>query len=919
MSEDLPKRLDPRAIEGPLYAAWEDAGHFSASPQEVGASGEKPYVIVIPPPNVTAVLHMGHGLNNTVQDVLIRWQRMTGRPTLWVPGTDHAGIATQNVIERQLKAEGKTRDDLGREAFVERVWEFVGKTGDQILRQLRAIGASCDWTRTRFTLDEGLSTAVRTVFVELYERGLIYRGEYIINWCPRCLTALSNEEAEGEEETGTLYHLRYPFAAEHGEAAESAARAGAEALGQLPDGRWYLTVSTTRPETMLGDSGVAVYPSDERYSALVGAQVELPLAGRTIPIVADAAVDPEFGTGMVKLTPAHDINDFEIAQRTGVELIDVMTPDAHLNDRVPEAFRGLERFAARSRVVEALDQLGLFAGSDPHTHSVPHCYRCHTVVEPRLSEQWFVRMKPLAEPALKASKDGTITFAPERWKKTYEHWMENIRDWVISRQLWWGHRIPVWYCDACDGMTVAVETPETCAHCGGDGLRQDPDVLDTWFSSWLWPFSTLGWPEKTPDLSAFYPGSTLCTAPEILFFWVARMIMSGYAFMGEPPFTAVYLHGTVRDAQGRKMSKSLGNGIDPLEVVDLFGADALRFTLLSSAGVGTDIHLDHEDVEGSFAPGRNFANKVWNAGRFALMNLGDQPVRTPRQVEAHLEGPDRWILSRLQGAAQGMTSELERFRLKEATDRAYHFFWGDIADWYLEIVKPRLRDDADADSREAARATLVHVLDGALRLLHPLIPFVTEELWAKIPQPQGTERPAALIVAPWPEPDAHWADPESETRFEELQQLVVTARSLRKEYGVGEGTKVPVCVAGDRAQAMIDSVQKEGAALARMGGIASLSVLPDNPGVGAHAVLHNGVEVFIPLAGLIDLDRERERLTAEIERLRRQLGETERKLANANFVERAPAEVVAKERDKRLRFAEQAETLQAKRDALGAG
>jgi len=540
-------------------------------------------------------------------------------------------------------------------------------------------------------------------------------------------------------------------------------------------------------------------------------------------------------------------------------------------------------------------------------------------VEPRLSEQWFVKMKPLAEPALQASKDGTITFAPERWKKTYEHWMENIRDWVISRQLWWGHRIPVWYCDGCDEMTVAVETPESCAHCGSEGLQQDPDVLDTWFSSWLWPFSTLGWPEQTADLRAFYPGSTLCTAPEILFFWVARMIMSGYAFMGEPPFTSVYLHGTVRDAQGRKMSKSLGNGIDPLEVVDQFGADALRFTLLSSAGVGTDIHLDHEDVEGSFAPGRNFANKVWNAGRFALMNLGDQPVREPRDLEAHLEGPDRWILSRLQGAAHGMTSELERFRLKEATDRAYHFFWGDIADWYLEIVKPRLRDDADPDSREAARATLVHVLDGALRLLHPLIPFVTEELWAKIPQPQGVERPDGLIVAPWPKADAHWTDPESEKRFEELQQLVVTARSLRKEYGVGEGTKVPVYVAGDRAQAMIDSIQKEGAALARMGGIASLAALPEEPGVGAHAVLHNGVEVFVPLAGLIDLDRERERLTAEIDRLRRQLADTEKKLANQNFVERAPEEVVAKERDKRLRFAEQAETLEAKRDALGAG
>ncbi len=917
MSEDLPKRFDPKSIEDSLYAAWEEAGHFTVSPEAVKESGKRPYVIVIPPPNVTAVLHMGHGLNNTIQDVLIRWQRMTGRPTLWVPGTDHAGIATQNVVERQLKAEGKTRDDLGREAFVARVWEFVDTTGGQILDQLRAIGASCDWSRTRFTLDEGLSTAVRTVFVELYQRGLVYRGEYIINWCPRCLTALSNEEAEGEEEQGTLHHLRYPFSPAFAEAAARAHEAGAEALGRLPDGRWYLTVSTTRPETMLGDTAVAVYPSDERYTGLVNATVELPLAGRTIPIVADAAVDPEFGTGMVKLTPAHDLNDFEIAQRTGVELLNVMTPGALMNEAVPVAFQGLDRFEARKRVVAAFEELGLYAGSDAHTHTVPHCYRCHTVVEPRLSEQWFVRMKPLAEPALAASRDGTVTFAPEHWKKVYEHWMENIRDWVISRQLWWGHRIPVWYCDGCEGMTVAVDEPSACEHCGSADLRQDPDVLDTWFSSWLWPFSTLGWPEDTEDLAAFYPGSTLVTGPDILFFWVARMIMSGYAFRGETPFTSVYLTGMVRDKQGRKMSKSLGNGIDPLEVVQAFGADALRFTLLSSAAVGADIYLDHEDVEGSFAPGRNFANKVWNAGRFALMNLGDAPVQTPAALTDALEGADRWILSRLQSAAADMTTELERFRIKEATDRAYHFFWGDLADWYLEIIKPRLREGADPQSGAAARATLVHVLDGALRLLHPIVPFVTAALWEKIPQPVGSERPDGLIVAPWPVPDPQWQDPEAETRFRELQDLVTTARSLRKEYGVGEGKPVPVYVRGTRAEAMIEAADREGAALARLGGIASLSAPPAETGVGASSVLNNGVEVFVPLAGLIDIDRERERLGSEIERLQRQLTDTEKKLANANFVERAPAEVVQKERDKQRSFREKAEALVAKRDALG--
>ncbi|MEZ4414269.1 MAG: valine--tRNA ligase [Gemmatimonadota bacterium] len=916
MSEELPKRLDPKAIEGPLYAAWEAAGYFHVPASAVDRSaGESPYVIVIPPPNVTAVLHMGHGLNNTIQDVLIRWQRMTGRPTLWVPGTDHAGIATQNVVERQLKSEGLTRDDLGREAFVERVWTFVRDTEQRILGQLRAIGSSCDWTRTRFTLDEGLSRAVRTVFVELFERGLIYRGEYIINWCPRCLTALSNEEAEGEEVEGALYHLRYPLAAEAAESARLAAEAGAAAIVRLDDGRWALTVSTTRPETMLGDTAVAVHSGDERYRALVGAQVELPLTGRTIPIVADSAVDPEFGTGMVKVTPAHDLSDFEIAQRTGAELLNVMTPDAHLNELVPAAFQGLDRFEARTAVIEAFKAQGLFAGSEVHRHSVPHCYRCHTVVEPRLSEQWFVRMKPLAEPALQASRDGTVTFTPEHWQRVYEHWMENIRDWCISRQLWWGHRIPAWYCDDCDGTTVSVETPDACRHCGGARLSQDADVLDTWFSSWLWPFSTLGWPDDTEDLRAFYPGSTLVTGPDILFFWVARMIMAGYAFLGETPFRSVYLNGIVRDRQGRKLSKSLGNGIDPLEVVDLFGADALRFTLINSAAVGTDIYLDHEDLEASFAPGRNFANKVWNAGRFALMNLGEDPVRPVEDVAADLEGADRWILSRLQGAAAGITREMERYRLKEVADQAYHFFWGDLADWYLELVKPRLRADADPANREAARATLVHVLDGALRLLHPLVPFVTEALWARLPRPQGRPTPPALIVAPWPAPEEAWADEDAEQRFGELQELVVTVRSLRKEYGVPEGQPVPVRVAGERAAAMVDGAHREGAALARLGGIAELSEAP-GAGVGASAVLHNGVEVFVPLEGLIDLDRERERLQAEIERLRAQHRQTAAKLDNASFVERAPAEVVAREREKAARFHDQAETLELKLRAL---
>ncbi|HSH76732.1 MAG TPA: valine--tRNA ligase, partial [Longimicrobiales bacterium] len=798
MTLDLAPRLDPRAIEPERYRRWMEGGYFHVPASAVLEEGREPYVIVIPPPNVTAALHMGHGLNNTVQDVLIRWRRMQGRATLWVPGTDHAGIATQNVVERGLAAEGLHRDDLGREAFLERVWAFVTETGGTILEQLKAIGASCDWERTRFTLDEDLQRAVREVFVSLYEKGLIYRGEYIINWCPRCLTALSNEEAEGEETEGSLWRLRYPLSAEASEAARAAADRGATAIGELEDGRWYLTVSTTRPETMLGDTGVAVHPDDERYRELVGAAVELPLTGRTIPVVADAHVDPEFGSGMVKVTPAHDPNDFEIAARTGLSTLDIMTPDARMGQEAPEPFRGLDRFEARRAVLDALREEGLLAGEEAHTHAVPHCYRCHTVVEPRLSEQWFVKMKPLAEPALRASREGTISFTPRHWQRVYEHWMENIRDWCISRQLWWGHRIPVWYC-RCGEQIVAREDPDVCPKCGGAELEQDPDVLDTWFSSQLWPFSVFGWPKETDDLRAFYPGNTMVTAPEILFFWVARMIMMGYEFRGEAPFTEVYLHGTVRDMKGRKMSKSLGNGIDPLEVVRAYGADAMRYTIVSQCAVGTDIHLDHENVEGAFANGRNFANKIWNAGRFALMSLGEEPVRPLGDVSDSLRLEDRWILSRLQRASAAATDGLRRFRLHEVAEGLYHFFWGEVCDWYLELVKSRLGPDSDPDSREAARSTLVTVMDRALRLLHPIVPFVTAELWLRLPWPQGLDRPGDLIAAPWPEPEEEWIAEGAEGGMAGLQELIVEVRRLRKEYGVAEGRRIGVHVTGGPA------------------------------------------------------------------------------------------------------------------------
>jgi valyl-tRNA synthetase len=916
MTRELATRLDPRAIEPPLYRAWIERGRFHVPASAVLEEGRDPYVIVIPPPNVTAVLHMGHGLNNTVQDVLIRWRRMQGRAAEWLPGTDHAGIATQNVVERQLAKEGKTREDLGREAFVERVWEFVHATGGTILEQLKAIGCSCDWERTAFTLDPGLSRAVREVFVRLHEKGLIYRGEYIINWCPRCMTALSNEEAESEETSGTLWHLRYPLAESAWAAAERAAAGGASALGRLPGGGWALTVSTTRPETMLGDTGVAVHPEDPRYQELVGAEVRLPLAGRSIPIVADAHVDPAFGSGMVKVTPAHDPNDFEIAGRTGLPLLTVMTPDARMNDAVPEPFRGLDRFDARKAVVRALEAEGLLGGTQPHNHAVPRCYRCDTVVEPRLSKQWFVKMKPLAEPALAVSRDGTVTFTPERWKKVYEHWLENIRDWCISRQLWWGHRIPVWYCQRCGEVIVAREDPDACTRCGSDRLDQDPDVLDTWFSSWLWPFSTFGWPDETPDLKAFYPGHTLVTAPEILFFWVARMIMSGIEFMGDVPFRQVYLTGTVRDAKGRKMSKSLGNGIDPLDVVEKFGADAMRFTVVSAAAVGTDIHLDHEDIEAAFAPGRNFANKLWNAGRFALMSIGDGPIGALGDQRLELE--DRWILSRLQHAAESTTTELERFRLHEYADQLYHFFWGDVADWYVELVKPRLKGEAGEASRQAARTVLVTVLDGVCRLLHPMVPFVTEALWAELPWPEGAApRPESLIIAPWPAPDRALLDDRAEARMSAFQELVTTVRSLRKEYGISEGQQVPLLLSA--TDGLEETLETQKAALARLARVGELRWGRPTAGmVGAHAVLPGGsAELFLPLEDVIDVQRERKRLADEIRRLSGQLEGALKRLANEQFVAKAPPDVVGKERERSDGLRDQIRKLEEKLGQLG--
>ncbi|MDH3297211.1 MAG: valine--tRNA ligase [Gemmatimonadota bacterium] len=883
----LGTRYDPSGIEAPLYARWLARGSFHVDAE----NAVDPFVMVIPPPNVTAALHMGHGLNNTIQDVLIRYQRMCGRDAVWIPGTDHAGIATQNVVEQQLAAEGTRRQDLGREAFVERMWEWVDEYGTRIVDQLKTIGCSCDWERTRFTLDEGLSRAVREVFVRLYEKDLIYRGNYIINWCPRCLTALSNEEAEHQEVDGKLYHLRYPLCDSSGES---------------------VVVATTRPETMLGDTAVAVHPDDERYRSLIGREVELPLTGRRIPIIADTYVDPEFGSGFVKITPAHDPNDFEVGARHGLPSIDVMNDDASMGDNAPEAYRGLDRFEARSRVVADLDAAGLLERIEDHRHSVGHCYRCDTAVEPRLSLQWFVQMRPLAEPALAAYRDGRLRFHPQRYGATYEHWLTNVRDWCISRQLWWGHRLPVWYCDACDEVIVSRIDPDTCPACAGQ-LRQDPDVLDTWFSSWLWPFSTLGWPEQTPDLATFYPTSALSTAPEILFFWVARMVMAGLEFMGDLPFTDVLMHGTVRDAAGRKMSKSLGNGVDPLEVVEKFGADAMRYTLVSAAAIGTDMHLDHADLEGSFKVGRNFANKIWNAVRFALAELRAEDVnRSP--ADTRLEVADQWILSRFGSEAREITGDFDRFRLHEAAERTYRFVWGDFCDWYLELVKPRLRGDRGAESRDAAAATLAFVLDGWLRLLHPVMPFITEELFCHLP---GRDSDDTLLAGPWPAGEDIRTWDVAVGAMEDLQELVGVVRNLRSEYGIDPGRRVELIVANPSA-GLRHALAEEQAGALSLARLSSLAVMPAIPsGVpGAHAVLRTGAELFLPLEGIVDLDRERVRLSDELQRLQGLLESAAANLANPGFTERAPPEIVDREREKRRSLEQRLERLLEKRQAF---
>jgi valyl-tRNA synthetase len=887
MTDPLASQFDPHAIEASLYAWWSERELYRA---DAGAPGD-PYVVQMPPPNVTAVLHAGHGLTYSIQDVLVRFERMRGRKTLWVPGTDHAGIATQNVVEKLLATRGQTRFDVGREAFVDHVRQFVQETGGAILQQLKALGASCDWSRTYYTLDPGLSRAVREVFVRLYDKGLIYRGKYIVNWCPRCLTTLSNEEVEKEERDGQLWHLRYPVA----------------------DSDSYITVATTRPETMLGDTGIAVHPDDARYHTLVGRTIRLPLADRLIPIVADTAIDPAFGSGAVKVTPAHDPVDFDIGQRAQLASIDMFTPDARTNENVPERFRDLDRFEARKRVVAEMEGLGLLVRVEPHRHAVGHCYRCNTIVEPRLSDQWFVRVKPLADRAIEAQRAGEFEIIPEYHNDVLLRWHQNLRDWCISRQLWWGHRIPVWYCgDAgggCGRVVVARDDPAVCPDCGG-AVRQDEDVLDTWFSSWLVPFSSLGWPDDTADLGAFYPGATMVTAPEILFLWVSRMIMSGLEFMGEVPFRTIYLHGTVRDTQHRKMSKSLGNGIDPLEVIDRFGADALRYTMVSGMSVGTDLILDPADLDTSFAPGRHFANKLWNIGRFLLGHVeSGAPLLATVDVAA-LTLADRWILARAHDTVITATEQYERFRLNDAAATVYHFVWSDLADWYLEQVKPRLYGTQPGG--DTARAVAAHVFDVALRLLHPIMPFITETLWQRLPN-SGVN--ASISLARWPAPIDSRHDADAITDFAAVQAIVGAVRVLRAEYAVapGQTVNVTLAVASDVARRAIAG---EGETIRRLAKIDRLRLGEASAGASATVVLDDQTVIAVALGDLVDHDKECARLAAEAKQLDALVATQERKLSNQQFVARAPAAIVAKEREKLAGWRAQADALREKRRAL---
>ncbi len=862
-NKNIAKNYDPSEFEDRIYKNWVEKGYFHA---EVDSKKE-PFTIVIPPPNVTGQLHMGHALDETLQDILIRYKRMQGYNALWVPGTDHAGIATQIKVEEQLRVnEGLTRYDLGYDAFLERVWDWKKHFGGRIINQLKKIGSSCDWDRERFTMDEGCSKAVREVFVNLYNKGLIYQGSRIINWCPHCITALSDAEVEHEEQAGHFWHIKYP----------------------VKDSDEFVIIATTRPETLFGDTAVAVNPEDERYKDLVGKTLLLPLTDREIPVIADEYVDKEFGTGCVKITPAHDPNDYEVGVRHDLEKIKVMNDDATMNEYAGK-YCGMDRYECRKAMVSDLEAMGLLEKIEDHTHNVGVCYRCGTSVEPIISKQWFVKMKPLAEPAIEAVKRGDTKFVPERFSKIYMNWMENVLDWCISRQLWWGHRIPAFYCDTCGKTTVSKEDITVCPHCGG-AVHQDENVLDTWFSSALWPFSTLGWPEKTPELEYFYPTSVLVTGYDIIFFWVSRMIFSALEHTGEVPFKHVFIHGLVRDAQGRKMSKSLGNGIDPLEIIDKYGADALRFTLATGNAPGNDMRFYIERVEAS----RNFANKIWNASRFTLMNLDIEENRLPDISELQLE--DKWILSKYNTLCREVTENLDKFELGVAVSKLYDFIWDNFCDWYIELVKPRLFDKENPTGK-TAQYVLTYVLSNAMKLLHPFMPFITEEIWQHLPHSGES-----IVISDYPKYSDALCFPEEEKDMEIIMKAVSAIRLRRNEMNVPPSKRAKLIIVTEK-----QDIFEKGRAFFEKLASASETVIKntkDNIDNGAVNIVVEAAEIFIPMGELIDKDKELERLRAEKKRLEAEIERVNKKLSNQGFVSKAPQKVIDEEREKGEKYSQ---------------
>lgn len=858
---NIPKVYDPASVEKKWYEFWEKNRYFHAEPEP----GKKPFSIVIPPPNITGKLHMGHALDNTLQDILIRWHRMMGDNTLWMPGYDHAGLATQIKVEEVLKKEeGKTRFDLGREEFVKRVWAWKEEYGDRIINQLKCLGISCDWERKRFTMDEGCSRAVRETFVSLFEKGLIYKGTRITNWCVNCHTALSDIEVEHEDTPGHLWYVRYPVVGEEDT---------------------YLTIATTRPETIPGDTAVAVNPEDERYAKLIGKTLRLPILNREIPVIADSYVDTKFGTGAVKITPSHDPNDYEMGLRHNLPEIVVIGKDGVMTEEAGP-FAGLERYECRKQIVARLKEEGYLVKIEEHSHAVGHCQRCHNIVEPLVSTQWFVKMQPLVKAAVDCVTDGRTQFVPERFTKNYTGWMENIHDWCISRQIWWGHRIPVWYCDDCGEMSASRTDLEKCPKCGSTHIHQDEDALDTWFSSALWPFSTMGWPDNTELLKQFYPTSVLVTGYDIIFFWVARMLIMGMEFMKEIPFEKVFIHGLVRDSQGRKMSKSLGNGIDPLEVIEKYGADTLRFMLITGNTPGNDMRFYWERVEGT----RNFANKIWNASRFALMNMEgyDKNAELAPYTLA-----DKWILSRLQDTVKDVTGLLERFELGEAGRAIYDFIWSEVCDWYIEIAKPRLYNKEAAAERATAQHVLATVLVSAMKLLHPYMPFITEEIYQCLPH-----EAESIMISKWPVADESLIDPEAERGMNAIMDSIKAIRNMRAEVNANPGKKIPAIMLV--SEDLREVVANNDSYIKLLGGIDNLELRPLNgeKPENAMAAVVTGIEVYLPLAGLIDVEKETQRLSKELAAMEKDLQRAGGKLNNAGFLAKAPEDVIAKERAK---------------------